>query len=476
MKRFRILSVLMILALSLPVLAQDGAPKDPPTDGPTKVGTQPQTLPANAIRQWAVVASASSEYPSWDASQATGAPNIRGCVDEARAWASETAVGEEFILLFYEIPVIPLQINVHQNYGPGAIVGLGVGNTATDVGIDLPDSDDAGTEPCPRIFSYDVSTIDDPMDSVGVFLDQSITGGWNEIDAVELVGIPVEGAPGGVNPTTATPTDTPPANVPTDGIEVTCPDGVSFSNGSEVVINMRPGFSYTATAIGVGDFDPILAIRDEDGRTLCSDDDSDGAAYIANLPTTGPIGPSNRTAHKPFTYSGSALGNVSFIVGSFNSTAGEFVLIIEGLAVTSSDGRGDGAGDPFYVNVTPNVIASGVPITAYSIAVTSALDTLLSIVDEDDLTVVLDDGSFVSCDDAGNTSLCYGLSERLDSYYVSRTNGRRVPGGQYDSMLQIPSDVFDPDGVFVEYRFSSSEQRTFGDYVAVFHMGTVEGR
>ncbi|NOG51547.1 MAG: hypothetical protein HND48_20570 [Chloroflexi bacterium] len=50
------------------------------------------------------------------------------------------------------------------------------------------------------------------------------------------------------------------------GLSVTCPDGIAFNNGVEVVVNMRPGFSYTATAIGIGDFDPIIAVSDENGN------------------------------------------------------------------------------------------------------------------------------------------------------------------------------------------------------------------
>ncbi|MBL8119903.1 MAG: hypothetical protein JNJ78_20395, partial [Anaerolineae bacterium] len=41
------------------------------------------------------------------------------------------------------------------------------------------------------------------------------------------------------------------------GIEVTCPDGTQIFNGVEVIINMRAGFTYTATAIGVNGYDPV---------------------------------------------------------------------------------------------------------------------------------------------------------------------------------------------------------------------------
>src|SRR5262245_29821169 len=73
------------------------------------------------------------------------------------------------------------------------------------------------------------------------------------------------------------------------GMSVTCTDGSEFDNGVEIVVSqMRSGFTYTATAIGLNGFDPVLAVLDtKTGNGLCNDDEPDASNYAANLPTTG---------------------------------------------------------------------------------------------------------------------------------------------------------------------------------------------
>jgi hypothetical protein len=479
----RLLGVCVIIVMALPVMAQGrpnptpattkGSSEGPTTQGPTTQGptSQGPTTQGGVIRQWASDALGSSEYSAtdWSALQATGAPNSRGCVDQPTAFATRTPANGEHLIVAFAQPVIPTEIHIYVTLNPGAISQVSVANTANvDRIIDLTNSSDRGNTECPGIHSLSVTGVTEPIDSIIISLDQAASGSWTEIDAVELVGVPE----GSVPPQQGGPTTRSPQNV--QGLSVVCPNGISFTNGAELVVNMRPGFKYTATAIGIGSFDPIIAVMDEDGTTLCNDDG--GAGYIANLPTTGAIGPSNLTAHMPFTYSGGELGNVSFIVGSVGSTAGEFLLLVEGLAVTRGDGSGEGAGDPFVINVSPNLVASGIGQTAYMIAVTNALDTMITTVDRDGRILRLSDGTPITCDDAGSTSLCFGESASLSNYYVSRENGRSLAGGQYDSMLIIPSDTFTMDGGIVSFRFTSSGQQTVGDYVAAFHMGTAASR
>ena len=51
------------------------------------------------------------------------------------------------------------------------------------------------------------------------------------------------------------------------------------------------------------------------------------------------------------------------MVGGYGNQSGEFLLILEGMASTPADG----AGDAFSVNLTPGMVASGVPLTVYMI-------------------------------------------------------------------------------------------------------------
>ena len=150
------------------------------------------------------------------------------------------------------------------------------------------------------------------------------------------------------------------------GMTVTCDDGTSFDNGVEIVVSqMRSGFNYTATAIGINGFDPVLAVLDTStGNGLCSDDDTSARRYDVNLPTTGNVPASNLSAQIVFSQNiTNTFADVSLVVGGYGNQSGEFVLILEGMAVTS----GDGDGDMFKVNVTPGMVASGVPLSVYMI-------------------------------------------------------------------------------------------------------------
>src|SRR5262245_5280181 len=78
-----------------------------------------------------------------------------------------------------------------------------------------------------------------------------------------------------------------PVSAQSGGFSVNCDNGTSFSNGVEFRIHqMRTGFNYTATAIGLNGFDPVLAVLNTNSNNgLCNDDDATATQYTANLPT-----------------------------------------------------------------------------------------------------------------------------------------------------------------------------------------------
>ena len=149
------------------------------------------------IRQWAVAAEASSQYsdPNWSADQATGAPDTPECGDYETAWASSGSSTEEWIDLFYDLPVYPTEINIIQSYNPDQIIQvelIDLDGQFITVYTQEPEQVDA---PCPYTLSISVDEDDLLVWGVRVTIDQSVLGlGWNEIDAVELVGVPDEGA------------------------------------------------------------------------------------------------------------------------------------------------------------------------------------------------------------------------------------------------------------------------------------------
>lgn len=142
------------------------------------------------IRQWASEADGSSQYgdDAWSFTQATGEPNVDICADDTRAWASESPTGEDYLELTYDEAVIPTQINIYQSYSPGSIIRVEVANSDTGETFEIENSADPGDSPCPGVLTVTVEGVETPVDTVIIYLDQSIGGNWNEIDAVELVG------------------------------------------------------------------------------------------------------------------------------------------------------------------------------------------------------------------------------------------------------------------------------------------------
>ncbi len=279
----------------------------------------------------------------------------------------------------------------------------------------------------------------------------------------------------------AAPTQVPQFNSSglASGMSVTCSDGSSFDNGVEVVISqMRSGFNYTATAVGLNGFDPVLAVLDSNtGNGLCNDDTRDASRYSANLPTSGRVPASNLSSQVTFSQtSGSAFADISLVVGGYGNQSGEFLLILEGMAVTAADG----AGDAFSVNLTPGMVASGVPLSVYMITRgQSNLDPYIYQSDAD-LNALLDNSAnyLNACDDAGNTSLCGGVSYDLSNSSVTIATGT-LPGWQYDSMITIPLGglQLNSDATQNYYTFvmtTSPQAVSEGQYLLVFHIGATD--
>jgi hypothetical protein len=124
---------------------------------------------------------------SWGPEQVLGPPNTHAAGDIPTAWAplSSAGQGEEWLHVSYERPVEISQINVRETHNPGAISKI----TAM-----MPDGSEVmvweGTEPkaeAPVDMSFNVPA-GVSANSVKVYLDRTRVPGWNEIDAVELIG------------------------------------------------------------------------------------------------------------------------------------------------------------------------------------------------------------------------------------------------------------------------------------------------
>lgn len=164
------------------------------TESSTPTETAPtETAPTEILEQWAVNASASSQYgdDDWSAQQATGEPDTLIPGDEVTAWAAYSSDSQlETLVLAYAQPVIPVGLEIYESYNPGAVVRVEFFDLNTDEWVVAWEgtAESAGLDFAtfrPALISVNFAT-----DQVRLTVDEPSVSGWNEIDAVKLIGIP----------------------------------------------------------------------------------------------------------------------------------------------------------------------------------------------------------------------------------------------------------------------------------------------
>ncbi|HEX8911495.1 MAG TPA: hypothetical protein VF796_03975 [Humisphaera sp.] len=123
----------------------------------------------------------------WSPEQAVGKPDTPQGGDVATAWASATADGQrEWLDLAYAGPVDAVAVVVYESYNPGAVdrVTAMAGNEEVEVWAGVDPSDPLKPKGVSVIaFKTPVTTA-----KVRLHLDSPRVPGWNEIDAVGLLG------------------------------------------------------------------------------------------------------------------------------------------------------------------------------------------------------------------------------------------------------------------------------------------------
>jgi hypothetical protein len=148
-------------------------------------------LQGGQVRQWAAEADASSEFadPEWSASRATGEPDTPRCGDYHSAWATAGSDTVETLVLTYTMSVHVTGINVVQSFNPNQVTQIdliGDFGRAYTVYEGEPQQVD---QPCPYTLAIPIEKTDTRFNKVRITIDQSVLGlGWNQIDAVELIG------------------------------------------------------------------------------------------------------------------------------------------------------------------------------------------------------------------------------------------------------------------------------------------------
>ena len=142
--------------------------------------------------QWAIQATASSAYndaqgaAGFSANQATGAPNVEKYGDNEAAWTAKTPdSGIEWLDLKYPKPVHATEVRVRESNASGAVIKI---EFYDEQGIAhaVWQGNDPTTELNYLMVKFPKTTF--KTDRVKVTLATNVVPGWNEIDAVQLVG------------------------------------------------------------------------------------------------------------------------------------------------------------------------------------------------------------------------------------------------------------------------------------------------
>ena len=125
--------------------------------------------------------------PEWGNVQMTGAPDTPTAGDSATAWASKKEKeGVVTVEVDFATEVMPEQVRVHETFGAGAIVRIEArGRTGEWATLWAGPAQAAQT---PRWFTPPLAMARDRFRTIRLLLDTDKVSGWNEIDAVELVG------------------------------------------------------------------------------------------------------------------------------------------------------------------------------------------------------------------------------------------------------------------------------------------------
>ncbi|NTU81960.1 MAG: hypothetical protein HGA45_21715, partial [Chloroflexales bacterium] len=151
--------------------------------------SQATPLASALARQWASEATASSFYaPDYEPAGATGAPNVPTCQDSPDAWAAADPNGLETLELRYRAPVFAVGVTIYQSYNPGFVSKVELideRGKAETVYTATPSL----AAPCPLPLELSFEQTLTRIVAVRLTVDQRPGANWNEIDAVELIGV-----------------------------------------------------------------------------------------------------------------------------------------------------------------------------------------------------------------------------------------------------------------------------------------------
>lgn len=163
------------------------------TPAPDETLAVEERFPATGvIYQWGISAEAGSEfaYPEWSAEQVIGKPDAPGCGDYQYAWASAASDSIDFLEVTYSVMVYPLEIVIYESFNPDQVTKVEVYDPDTGGYYTVLQKNPIQVDrPCPYELIIPVDGIEFKTNLIRIAIDQSQLGlGWNEIDAVQLIG------------------------------------------------------------------------------------------------------------------------------------------------------------------------------------------------------------------------------------------------------------------------------------------------
>jgi hypothetical protein len=147
------------------------------------------------LEQWAAEAEASSQYgdDGWSAAQATGEPNTPEAGDVVTAWAAGSPdTGDETLDILFDQEVVPTGLEIYETYNPGAVALIEAFDPEASTWVVLweGESDTIGAEIA--VFAPELAPVEFATNRIRLTIDEPLVPGWNEIDAVKLIGAPLQ--------------------------------------------------------------------------------------------------------------------------------------------------------------------------------------------------------------------------------------------------------------------------------------------
>jgi hypothetical protein len=184
-------------AATPPAAAPGSADADKSAEASAKMSAAEWAMKQDEIKkdpngEWAIQATASSTYndaqgtASYSANQATGVPNVDNYGDNGAAWAPKTEDGGiEWLDLKYPKPVHATEVRVRESCGSGSVIKVEIFDEQGAAHA-VWQGNDSTKELNYLMVQFPKTTF--KTDHVKITLATNVIPGWNEIDAVQLVG------------------------------------------------------------------------------------------------------------------------------------------------------------------------------------------------------------------------------------------------------------------------------------------------